>query len=114
MRKSLVFILFLTNLVFAKPELHCQVNQLDVKAHSGFSVRVYGNDEVKSFELLTPIDPQYYRKAMNQYFFYWPPWLPEWPTMFFIVNGKEIQYVREIADPEYPRSTNDPTTDFKI
>ena len=113
MRKVALVFIILTSLVFAKPELKLEVFPIDPE-NSGYSVRVSGNAEVKTVELMSPIDPQYYRKAMNQYFFYWPPWLPDWPGMYFIVNGKEIHHVRELTPPNSTFRNVYPFSGFKV
>lgn len=95
--KTLLIWLFIQGLCclacFAEPAIDCEVRLVQ-------GVRVIiieGNPEVNALDVVTPIDPASYKRfGKKKMIFIWPTNLPIYPTLFFLVNGKELHYVPQL------------------
>lgn len=106
--KSLFIWVLLALACFAEPTIDCEVR--DVPQMPGQMVIIIeGNQEVKSLRLVSPIDPQSYREfGEKKMIFVWPDGLPIYPTLFFLVNGKELHYIPQLKASDFMTKSKDP------
>ncbi len=109
--KRLILGLLLTMNCFAAPELDCEVREFP-QFPGQLVIIVEGNKEVKELKLITPIDRDSYRTYFQlekqKAIFVWPNGLPLYPSLFFLVNGKELHFIPQLKQEDFLTRSKDP------
>lgn len=105
--KKLILVLLLSLVSWAEPRIDCEVRSLD---GGQLVLIVEGTDEVKTMQLVTPIDSSAYKQfGARKMILMWPQGLPVYPTLFFLVNGQELHYIPQLKQQDFQTRATEPS-----
>ena len=106
--KSLLLSLLLSLACWAEPMIDCTVKEVP-SLPGQYVIIIEGNTDINTMKLATPIDRESYKRfGEKKFIFIWPKNLPIYPTLFFLVNGKELHYVPQLDLREFQTKAVDP------
>ena len=93
---------------FAEPIVDCTVKEFP-PIPGQMVIIIEGNEDIKEMKLATPIDRDSYKRfGEKKFIFIWPKGLPIYPTLFFLVNGKELHYVPQLDMRQFQTKSAEP------
>jgi len=106
--KLFSLLLMLTLAACSEPKIDCAVQEVE-GIPGQLILIVEGNEEVTDMLVATPIDRDSYKRfGERKFIFVWPTGLPIYPTLFFLVNGKELHFIPQLKADDFQTRSKDP------